>query len=124
MKRFHIVAAMLVVVTITARHTTGVRGQASMAPSQMPQSGSLQPPVPANSVVVGQVVDAAMNKPIGGAVVSLFPINPPRPPLPPGATLSPADQAAIQAASAPRRIMTDGSGAFAFNSLPKGSYRL
>src|SRR5262245_36274841 len=89
-----------------------------------PISTAQQPAQPSNGVVVGQVVDATTNRPMGGATVTLSLVSPPRPPLPPGQTISPAEQAAIQAAVAPKRVMTDSSGAFVFHTLAKGSFRL
>ena len=83
-----------------------------------------QPAPPSTGVIVGQVMDAAAGRPVGGAIVTLIMSPPPRPPLPLGTTLSPAELAARQAAVAPRRIMTDGSGAFVFHSLPAGSFAL
>jgi len=82
------------------------------------------PAAPANGIIVGQVVDAATGRPIPGAVVMLSGGAPPRPMLPPGATPSPAELAAMAQANGPRRIMTDGAGAFAFHSLPKASFGL
>jgi len=91
---------------------------------QTPTSTAQQPAQSSNGVVVGQVIDATTNRPMGGVTVTLSLVSPPRPPLAPGQTISPAELAAMQAAATPKRVMTDSSGAFVFHTLTKGSFRL
>ena len=74
-----------------------------------PQQGAA-----AAGLILGQVVDAATNRGVGESVVTLAAApTPGSPPMPPGAR---------DAAS--RKILTDGSGRFAFTGLPAGRYTL
>jgi protocatechuate 3,4-dioxygenase beta subunit len=58
--------------------------------------------------VAGQVSDAVGNRPVADAVV----------------TLSPSGSSGSAAAAAQRKVLTDGSGRFAFQGLPAGRYAI
>ena len=68
----------------------------------------------ATGLILGQVVDASTNRGVGESVVTLTAAQPPGSP--------PMSPAARDAAS--RKILTDGSGRFAFAGLPAGRYTL
>lgn len=75
-------------------------------------AGQPAPPDPATAVIVGQVVDAASGRPVGGALV-LLSGGPPLPRLP-GTTVPPVRP----------RVMADSEGRFAFSGLSAGRYTL
>ena len=83
-----------------------------LAPSSSAAAGQPSPPDPANAVIVGQVVDAASGRPVGGALVQLSG-GPPLPRLP-GAAVPPLRP----------RVMADSEGRFAFRSLSAGRYSI
>ena len=89
------IAALVVGLALT------VRGAAQVIPA------APAPPGPRTAMIVGQVVDAVTEDPVGEAIVQM------------------AMRASSENPSTPRgRVMTDGEGRFFFSDLPAGEYFL
>src|SRR6476646_6592053 len=68
------------------------------------------PAPPAPSLVLGRVVDATTNRPIPGAIVTLF-----------GSAAAPLASGSGRPASSPPHLMTNGDGQFVARGLRKGT---
>jgi hypothetical protein len=76
-----------------------------------PQPGAPAQATPPTGLIAGQIVDAATSQPVGDGVVSLT-----------QNVSGPVTPSAREAGR--RKVLTDGSGRFAFSGLARGSYSL
>jgi protocatechuate 3,4-dioxygenase beta subunit len=90
-----------------------------------PAAAAPSPPLVANSVIVGRVIDSETGKGISGAIVTLNggPTRAPNPPAVPGTPVSPPPPPPPPLALSVR-IMTDSEGRFAYRGLTRGNYSL
>jgi len=105
---------------------TRLAGQSGVAPvSQVQPSSSPQarpaPPAPGTGFLMGQVVDAASKRAVGGAIVSITGSTVPV--VVAGESVS-NNPLATSAPDVPRQILTGGGGQFLFRALPAGRYQI
>jgi carboxypeptidase family protein len=127
MHRRRILPAAILLLTLCASPFAG-NGQQTLParpPAQPPAGAAAQQPrpprPPSNGLILGQVVDAATNRPVSGAIVAIAVSVPAAPVMvgPNGVAMGPLN---APDDGGPRRVLTDGQGQFVFHTLPKGVF--
>lgn len=111
--------AVLALAVLAAVPNVLAQGRAQ-GPAPAAQAGqpASRPPTTGTGVILGQVVDARENRPIGGAVVSISGV----PLVSPGGRGAAPIQPTTAGPTGPRRVLSDAQGRFMFFGLPPGQY--